>query len=192
MRKLATLRLLGHLRRVAHRGLRDVVRGESEQKGRLWRAPQRVGEREKAHRELEIVARLGAARGSQESVAAAERELRNEGCVLAPRGGAAQRNEGAVRTAKLDLALRDHQLPALERRVDRERLTRGRQRLRQLPPCPKVARLHRKQLGAPRKKRDAAWHDAVRFALHELGVERVQLDVARKGDDAARGERDRL
>src|SRR3954453_7844739 len=62
MREFATLRLLRGLGRVGERRLGDAVRGDANEKGRLRRPAQRVGEREKTHRELKIVTRLSPVR----------------------------------------------------------------------------------------------------------------------------------
>src|SRR5207244_12819080 len=71
MREFATLGLFDHLRRVGESRLRDTVRGDAEQKRRLWRASQGIGEREKAHRELKVVARLGAVRRFEKGIPSA-------------------------------------------------------------------------------------------------------------------------
>src|SRR6185503_10967698 len=74
MRELTALRLLRHLRRVDQRGLRDAIRRHAKKKRRLRRADERVRQREEAHRQTEVFAPLRAVRGTQQHVAARQRE----------------------------------------------------------------------------------------------------------------------
>src|SRR4051794_1567767 len=72
MREFTTLRLLGRLGRVRQRRLRDAVRRDPDEERRLRCPAQRIGEREKAHRELEVISRPRTIRRLEQRVAAGE------------------------------------------------------------------------------------------------------------------------